>query len=163
MTPRLAVTQEQAQQVLVCRDDTCPCRDGDLCHYVADGDTPAMRRSWPVTLRLPKRPTMPCPKGTGKPRYYQGAIAAWWDCEDCDGSGRVPIPEGARIEVVYPCDCSEHQPGMRVNTAMCPHNRTGGMVPVAFATLTEVKPVEGYWPDDDYWLVTLSDLRPIDG
>jgi hypothetical protein len=23
-------------------DPTCPCQDGDLCHYVADEDTPAM-------------------------------------------------------------------------------------------------------------------------
>lgn len=23
-------------------DKTCPCQDGDLCHYVADKDTPAM-------------------------------------------------------------------------------------------------------------------------
>ena len=74
----------------------------------------------------------------------------------------VPIPEGTRVEVGYPCECSEHRPGMHINTAKCPHNRTGGVIPVAFATLTKVKPVEGYWPDDDYWLIVLSDIEPVE-
>lgn len=53
MTPRLAVTQEQAQRVAV------------ECHT--------------VTLRLPERPTMPCP--------------------DSLHVHAVPIPEGTRVEV----------------------------------------------------------------
>ena len=76
--------------------------------------------------------------------------------------GAVPIPEGTRVEVGYPCECSEHRPGMHINTAKCPHNRTGGVIPVAYATLTKVKPVEGYWPDDDYWLIVLSDIEPVE-
>jgi hypothetical protein len=84
--------------------------------------------------------------------------------------GRIPIPEGTRVDVGYPCDCSEHQPGLHINTAKCPHNRTGGMVPVAFATLTEVHDESclmphspdccGYCPGD--FVISLSDIKPVE-
>ena len=44
----------------------------------------------------------------------------------------------------------------------CPDCGGEGSIPVAFATPTKVKPVEGYWPDDDYWLVVLSDINPVE-
>ncbi len=30
----------------VCRDETCPCQDGDPCHYLDLPGSPAMRRWW---------------------------------------------------------------------------------------------------------------------
>lgn len=149
MTPRLAVTREQAE-----------------AFYVVDRGQAS--RSWslrrgPVTLRLPERPTMSCPEcgGYATDRWRCDGVEVAVVCNYCNGGGAVPIPEGTRVEVGYPCECSEHRPGMHINTAKCPHNRTGGVIPVAYATLTKVKPVEGYWPDDDYWLVALSDIEPV--
>ena len=113
-------------------------------------------RVWrPLTLPFPERPTMPC----SREHIQHGKV--WSEV------GAVPIPEGTRVEVGYPCECSEHRPGMHINTAKCPHNRTGGVIPVAYATLTEVR-----WtyttptpttPAVHRWRVTLTDLRPIDG
>jgi len=132
---------------------------------------------WSLTLRLPERPTMPCPicegsRSVGEPGYTYYGIpepGSYEPCPDCMDDhgipdGRIPIPEGTRVDVGYPCDCSEHQPGLHINTAKCPHNRTGGMVPVAFATLTEVRHVlqAGIpWTEgrNDYE-VTLSDIEP---
>lgn len=46
-----ASTKQKAQRVLaepkvtkLCGDGTCPCQDGDACHYEAAADTPAMAR-----------------------------------------------------------------------------------------------------------------------
>ena len=85
MTPRLAVTQEQAEDI---------------------ASAFAMKRAWaPVTLRLPERPTMPCPTcegslSVGEPgfTYYgipePGSYEACPDCMDDHG-----IPTGERTVV----------------------------------------------------------------
>lgn len=143
MTPRLAVTREQAE-----------------AFYVVDRGQAS--RSWslrrgPVTLRLPERPTMPCPGCE--------ASGSWWLCDlECQ-EGTWPIPEGTRVRIEYPCPrCNgtggepnplDHRDALDDACRTCDGT---GSVPVAFATLTKVKPVEGYWPDDDYWLVVLSDI-----
>jgi hypothetical protein len=37
-------------------DSTCPCQDGDVCHYVATNATPAWPAPLPLMYREPESP-----------------------------------------------------------------------------------------------------------
>lgn len=119
VTPRLAVTQEQAEQMV------CVPKNGQ--YYSAD--------EWvlpeSVTLRLPERPTMPCP--------------------DTLHVHAVPIPEGTRVEV-----------GWWGLDAGRPLADPDEWHPVAFATLAEVRGDGRSGHDYADWLVTLSDIKPVE-
>lgn len=79
-------------------------------------------------------------------------------CRHCGAQGVVPIPEGTRVGIEYPCDvCLGH--GRRWRNGRPDGVRCScdnGMVPVAFATLTEVS------QGDDGYLVTLTNLLPVE-
>lgn len=133
MTPRLAVTQEQAEDI---------------------ASAFAMKRAWaPVTMRLPERPTMPCLICRGR-RFYSKPIASvsgvhmgQITCRHCGAQGVVPIPEGTRVQVGW-WDADE------------PH-MLGTWHPVATATLTEVHAALA--DGQPYrWYVTLSDIKPVE-
>ena len=159
MTPRLAVTQEQAEDI---------------------ASAFAMKRAWaPVTLRLPERPTMPCPTcegslSVGEPgfTYYgipePGSYEACPDCMDDHGipDGAVPIPERTRVRVEYPCDVCDGSgrgslDGRPQDWLMCGECNGKGWHPVALATLTEVHAALA--DGQPYrWYVTLSDIKPVE-
>ena len=144
MTPRLAVTREQAE-----------------AFYVVDRGQAS--RSWslrrgPVTLRLPERPTMPCPGCE--------ASGSWWLCDlECQ-EGTWPIPEGARVRIEYPCNVCDGTgrgslDGRPQDWLMCGECNGKGWHPVAFATLTEVHAALA--DGQPYrWYVTLSDIKPVE-
>ena len=116
MTPRLAVTIDQAGDII----------DG---YHVLGKEA--------ATLRLPERPTMPCP--------------------DTLHVHRVPIPEGTRVEVGW-WESTAAVGGAR-SRAWDP---VGYWHPVAFATLTEVHAALA--DGQPYrWYITLSDIKPVEG
>lgn len=112
MTPRLAVTIDQAGDII----------DG---YHVLGKEA--------ATLRLPERPTMPCP--------------------DTLHVHRVPIPEGTRVEVGW----WELSPSANPNDWP-----TDPWRPVAFATLTEAAPTGTGLGLNNQWSVTLSDIKPVE-
>jgi hypothetical protein len=69
-------------------------------------------------------------------------------CRHCGAQGVVPIPEGTRVQVGW-WDADE------------PH-MLGTWHPVAFATLTEVRPTGTGLGLNNQWLVTLSDIKPVE-
>ena len=137
MTPRLAVTIDQAGDII----------DG---YHVLGKEA--------VTMRLPERPTMPCAKVGREVRKP--------DCPDCHGTGYVPIPEGARVRVEYPCDVCDGSgrgslDGRPQDWLMCGECNGKGWHPVALATLTEVHAALA--DGQPYrWYVTLSDIKPVE-
>ena len=62
-------------------DPTCPCRDGDVCHYEPHGDTPAAR--CPRSSRIGCRQCVECeqPGCDNTPTaWHRGRIVGWtWD------------------------------------------------------------------------------------
>ena len=133
MTPRLAVTQEQAEDI---------------------ASAFAMKRAWaPVTMRLPERPTMP---------YDDPSPLRYHDFRPID----VPIPEGTRVRVEYPCDVCDGSgrgslDGRPQDWLMCGECNGKGWHPVALATLTEVHAALA--DGQPYrWYVTLSDIKPVE-
>ena len=133
MTPRLAVTQEQADVI----------RWGSARLALVE----------PLTLRLPERPTM-------RPECHV--------CEpDCAlALAAVPIPEGTRVRVEYPCDVCDGSgrgslDGRPQDWLMCGECNGKGWHPVALATLTEVHAALA--DGQPYrWYVTLSDIKPVE-
>lgn len=122
--PRLTVTQEQAKSI-----------------HVGVGGLGASR----CVLRLPERPTMPCPQ--------VGMEVPDEKCSECDGTGWVPIPEGTRVEVGWW--------GLDAGRPLADPN---DWHPVATATVTEVTKHITVNMDDDVlgewtWLVTLTDIE----
>lgn len=129
MTPRLAVTQEQAKSI-----------------HVGVGGLGASR----CVLRLPERPTTPCHRllhltsaTTTAERYTS--------CRSCDGRGRIPIPEGTRAEVGWVgFDLSD--PHTRIDADWHPVATAtlakwhgiylGSEVQGYVVTLTDIEPVE---------------------
>ena len=144
MTSRLAVTQEQAEDI---------------------ASAFAMKRAWEsVTLRLPERPTMPCPcGGEAHPAHALHSTSS------------VPIPEGTRVRIEYPCDVCDGSgrgslDGRPQDWLMCGECNGKGWHPVAFATLAEVHDESclmphspdccGYCPGE--FVITLSDIKPVE-
>lgn len=134
MTPRLAVTQEQAEDI---------------------ASAFAMKRAWaPVTMRLPERPTMPCSREhlqhgkvwseAGVTPIPEGArVRVEYPCNVCDGTGRGSLD------------------GRPQDWLMCGECNGEGWHPVAFATLTEVHAALA--DGQPYrWYVTLSDIKPVE-
>jgi len=120
VTPRLTVTQEQAEVIF----------DWYMTH-----------RTEPLTLRLPERPTMPCPQ--------VGMEVPDEKCSECDGTGWIPIPEGTRVGVGS-WEHGEDTMGFWMKWH-----------PVATATLTEVHAALA--DGQPYrWYVTLSDIKPVE-
>lgn len=148
MNPRLVVTREQAETWLT---------------LVREGKS--------ASVGLPERPTMPCPERCFPPGSHIVGWAGHDQYEDCscrdDTPGTVPIPEGTRVDVGYPCECAEHGPGMRVNTHTCPTWRTGGLVLVATATLAGVELSDDVHRLDPAsrerppWVATLTDVEAV--
>lgn len=123
--PRLTVTQEQAADLI------------DGYHVLGKQGG---------TLRLPERPTKPCPN-----HIFYGH-----DCPRCGGSGTVhkavPIPEGTRVEVGFIKDWNISEPRWQRRWH-----------PVATATVAEVREDHANWPRQYRrgWLVTLADIDPV--
>lgn len=119
--PHLTVTQEQAADLI------------DGYHVLGKQGG---------TLRLPERPTKPCPN-----HIFYGH-----DCPRCGGSGTVhkavPIPEGTRVEVGGWEDLGTGEPRV--------------WHPVATATVDEIVrvPATAGPTSDPYWVVTLTNIDP---
>lgn len=134
MTPRLAVTQEQAKQL-----------------YVVDRGQAS--RSWrlrssPVTLRFHERPTMPCEESCDRG-------------DRCPVS--APIPEGTEVVVEYPCpgctDCRWSLWPWEYENPPC----NDEFLPVATAILTSVSGPYFYDPaDEEFYEITLSNIKPLE-
>ncbi len=140
--PKLVVTREQAKTF-----------------GVGVGGLGASR----VVLRLPDRPTMPCPRTLdGTPVCQRGWAPDLW-CDGCQTQGVVSIPEGERVEVGYPCPDPRHPSpigGERWHDAC-----DNGWHPVATATLAEVRQHVVVTADSPVdlpqlpWVVTLTDVE----
>ena len=111
-------------------------------------------RTQRYTLRLPERPTMPCPVCLGHGRRWRNGQPDGVQCSCVTGS--IPIPEGTRVEVGWwdvPDDRSEPI----------------DWYPVATATVDEVRDESCINPNDccgycpESWNVTLTDVRSTDG
>lgn len=132
--PRLTVTQEQI----------------DRWDELYDG-APAERPPRELRLRLPERPTTPCPQ--------VGMEVPDEKCSECDGTGVVPIPEGTRVEAGWWGGwelTSELKSGRRGATTRPAWH------PVATATVDEIVrvPATAGPTSDPYWVVTLTDIQP---
>ena len=103
-------------------------------------------RTQRYTLRLPERPTMPCPVCLGHGRRWRNGQPDGVQCSCVTGS--IPIPEGTRVEVGWwdvPDDRSEPI----------------DWYPVATATVDEVRK---HLQDDGLfgWSVILTDVEATD-